>query len=105
MVFDYRRSRETEKERRQNHRLTLSKGAVSAAWRHKKIPETRSPLGPDFIKGEHRMADIMVHSPILRPSGDGSFARRDMKGFEAIKDQLVELGMSDAKHGVLFGQR
>ena len=55
------------------------------------------------------MADIMVvHSPRLcNKVGDGSLTarRQDMKGFEAIKDQLVALGMTDAKHGILFGQK
>ena len=53
------------------------------------------------------MADIMVtfaHDFTTKWEME-AFARQDMKGFEAIKDQLVELGMTDAKHGVLFGQK
>ena len=50
------------------------------------------------------MADIMVtfaHNFTTKWEME-AFARQDMKGFEAIKDQLVELGMTDAKHGVVW---
>ena len=53
------------------------------------------------------MADIMVtfaHDFATKWEME-AFARQDMKGFEAIKDQLVALGMTDAKHGILFGQK
>ena len=53
------------------------------------------------------MADIMVtfaHDFATKWEME-AFARQDMKGFEAIKDQLVDLGMTDAKHGILFGQK
>ena len=53
------------------------------------------------------MADIMVtfaHDFATKWEME-AFARQDMKGFEAIKDQLVALGMTNAKHGILFGQK
>ena len=53
------------------------------------------------------MADIMVtfaHDFATKWEME-AFVRQDMKGFEAIKDQLVALGMTDAKHGILFGQK
>ena len=53
------------------------------------------------------MADIMVtfaHEFTTKWDME-ALARQDLQGFEAIKDQLVALGMIDAKHGILFGQK
>ena len=80
---------------------------MSAAWRHKKISETRSPLAPDFIKGRAENGRHYGYIPydFATKWEMEAFVRQDMKGFEAIKDQLVDLGMTDAKHGILFGQK
>ena len=44
------------------------------------------------------------HLPICNKEGDRSLRQARHEGFR-IKDQLVALGMTDAKHGILFGQK
>ena len=53
------------------------------------------------------MADIMVtfaHDFTTKWEME-AFARQDMKGFEAIKDQLIELGLVGTEHGIMFSQK
>ena len=33
-----------------------------------------------------------------------AYIRKDLEAFDAIKDHLIELDMTGAKHGVMFGQ-
>ena len=53
------------------------------------------------------MADIMVtfaHDFATKWEME-AFARQDMKGFEAIKDQLVDLGMTDESMASCLGKK
>jgi len=53
------------------------------------------------------MSDIMIsytHDFATKYEME-AYIRDDLKAFDAIKDHLIELGMTGAKHGILFGQK
>ena len=53
------------------------------------------------------MSDIMItyaHDFATRWEME-AYVRKDLEAFDAIKDHLIELGMTGAKHGVMFGQK